>query len=190
MSDKNSKKRRYVEILFERIHTQGFKMNDKCSYCEKHKFTCVASSYSDRCAECIAQRKKYDLSDPSLKEWESVARKETRIRREKKRIRAEKRALATAHRELKSRQREMEAKLLRLKRLKKVNDKKKNTLKVRTAKILRFGLKSFNKLDALKETEKREAARIAIEATAEGEPSASSSTLNMIFNFPSPSTSF
>ena len=165
-------------------------MSNKCLYCEKYEFAYVASSCSGRCAKCVAQRRKCDLSSPSPEEWKSITKEETRIRREKERIRAEKRALATARRELESRQRKMEAKLLRLKRLEEINNKKENTLKVRAAKMLRLGLKSFDELDALKETEKREAARIAIEATAEGEPSASSSTLNMIFNFPSPSTSF
>jgi len=190
MSDKNSKKRRYVEILSERIRTQGFEMSDKCSYCEKHEFACVASSYSGRCAECVAQRRKCDLSGPSSEEWESVAREETRIRREKERIRAEKRVLAIARRELESRQREMEAKLLRLERLEEVNDEKEDTLKVRAAKMLRLGLKSFDELDALEETEKREAAGVATEATVGGEPSASTSTPGVIFDFPSPSASF
>jgi len=190
MSDKNSKKRKYVEILFERIRTQGFEMSDKCSYCEKHEFACVASSCSGRCAKYVAQRRKCDLSGPSPKEWESVAKEETRIRREKERIRAKKRALATARRELESKQREMEAKLLRLKRLEEVNDEKENTLKVRVAKMLRLGLKSFDELDALEKTEKREAARVATEATAEGEPSASSSSPSVIFDFFSPFASF
>jgi len=190
MSNKNSKKRKYVEILSKRIRIQGFEMSDKCSYCEKHEFACVASSCSGRCAECVAQRRKCDLSGPSPEEWESVAREETRIRREKERIRAEKRALATARRELETRQREMEAKLLRLERLEEVNDEKEDILKVRAAKMLRLGLKSFDELDALEETEKREAARVAIEATAEGEPSAFSLTPGVIFDFLSLSASF
>ena len=190
MSDKNSKKRKYVEIFSERIRTQGFEMSDECSYCEKHEFICVAFSCSGRCAECVAQRRKCDLSDPSSEEWESVAREETRIRREKERIRAEKRILATARRELESRQREMEAKLLQLKRLEEINDKKEDTLKVRAAKMFRLGLKSFDELDALEETEKREAAGVATKAIVEGELSASTLTLNVIFDFLSPSASF
>ena len=136
----------------------------------------MASSFSGRCAECVAQRKKCDLSDPSVKEWESIAREETRLRREKERLQRE--------------EEETLAKLLRLRRLTRANNAKKNSLKVRAAKMLRLDLKSFNELNALEETEKREAAKVATEATAKGEPSAFSSSPSMIFNFPSSSTSF
>ena len=157
-------------------------MSDKCSNCEKHELACVASTLSGRCAECVAHRRKCDLLGPSLEEWESLAREETSVRREKERLRAEKRVLVSTRLEL-------EAKLLRIERLEEVNDKKEDTLKVRAAKMLRLGLKSFEELEALEETERKEA-EVAREAIAEGEPSASSSAPGVIFDFPSPSASF
>ena len=183
MNDKNSKKRKYIENTIERFRVQGVEMSDKCSYCEKHELACLASSFSGRCAECIAQRKKCDLSGPSVEEWESIAREETRLRREKERLQRE-------EEETLAKQQEILAKLLRLRRLTRANNAKEDSLKVRAARMLRLGLKSFDELDALEETEKREAARVATEATAEGEPSASSSTPGVIFDFPSPSASF
>ena len=79
----------------------------------------------------------------------------------------------------------MKVKLLQLKKLKKINDKKKDILKVRAAKMLRFNLKFFNKLNTLKKTEKREATKVAIKAIAKGKLFAFFSFSGVIFNFPS-----
>jgi len=72
---------------------------------------------------------------------------------------------------------------LQLKKLKKINNKKKNILKIRIAKILHFGLKSFNKLNTLKEIEKKKTAKIIIKVIAKSKPFAFSLIFNIIFNF-------
>ena len=142
---KKSKERRVLALEIER---RGFEMAP-CSYCERNGRRCVISDdKSSRCSECVRRGGRCDAQGPSVGDWASLEREESRIASERE---------ATL------------AKLLRL-------DKQQRFLQQRGREMLRRGLKSLDELDAAEEAEKQERERKEKEEMEQHEQEAQATT--------------
>jgi len=172
MSEKTTRKRKYITATSKRMREKGHEMADRCTYCEMHDKKCVVTANSSRCSECFGRSRKCDVSGSSLEDWEALEREETRLRQEEAKLEAERA--------------EAFSRILRLEQQSKATREKLANFRKRSSHMLKLGLKTLDELDAWEERE-RENAR---EATASAGSPAPPSTPDMIFDFPSPSASF
>jgi len=170
------KKRERLNLACE-IEEQGVRMNP-CSYCREEKRKCIFdrdNSKHIRCSECVRMKKACNAVKPLIESWESevprISDWESLDRQMEKLDEQEEEALTRLHaqqEEMKTRQEETLAKLLRLR-------KQKGFFKARRAKIRARGLQYLDKLDALKEKERKEAEKAAKKVTDKVDPSSLSS---------------
>ena len=138
MSSSKHTKIKERQILALNIEALGFQM-PSCSTCERSGRKCiVADERSSRCSECVRQGKACDVSGPSMSDWAALDRQEEKLDQEEE---------------------EAHAKIIRIK-------KQKKLLRARRKEMVRRGLRTLDELDAaeraeLERKEKEEAERLA-----------------------------
>lgn len=136
MSEVTKRKTSERYALARKIETHGSEM-PPCSLCVKQNRKCVVDNeWSARCAECVRSKASCDVKPdvwqsnvPSSSDWESIARQKERLEEQEE---------------------EAMAKILRLR-------KQRKLLIRREAEMAKRGLKFLDELDAAEERERQEA---------------------------------
>jgi hypothetical protein len=140
-ADRSKRIKENKESLSARIRAKGIIM-PACTPCRRRHKTCVVSSDSNKCSECVALggRTQCDVFGPTPQEWATLERTEQGLADEL-------REAEEAQQKLMNHLFEMQAKVLRIR-------KQREMFRARAAEMLRRGLRSLDDLEALEESER------------------------------------
>ena len=117
------------KALSELIRTTGFLAAMFCTFCTENGRTCIMTSTTSRCSECVRTgRSKCDGKPEFLSGWDALAKQEEKLEQEEE---------------------EAMAKILRVRKQKKFIQRRRNDMMAR-------GLRSLEELDAAEEKDKKD----------------------------------